>query len=468
MFIGRKKELFELEKLYNTNKFQFPVVYGRRRVGKTTLLNEFSKQKTTISFTGIESNSKQNLENLSKSIFSLTMGLTVSPTFESYQSAFEYVFNLSEEKRIIFIIDEYPYLAKSEKSIASILQLLIDKYKESSKLFLILCGSSMSFMEEHVLGYNSPLYGRRTAQFKILPFNFFESRQYFTNFTDFEMSMLYGIIGGTPQYLHQMDDSITLEQNIKQKLLNPNAYLFEEPRNLLLQEVREPAIYNAIVSAVATGSTKLSEISSKVQIETSACSMYLSNLISLGIIIKESPYGDSSTRKTIYLISDNLFKFWYRFIPTNMSIIQKDLIDSTYQLIIDQLNTYMGSIFEEICKQYLWQLNIHNLAPFTFLSLGRWWGNDSKNKCEIEIDIICSDNNSAIFCECKWTNEKIDISVLETLIERSKLFNYQENHYFVFSKTGFTQNCIERSAQFKNINLVTFTEMTELYDSLNK
>jgi len=460
MFIGRQKELNNLTNLYETNKFQFPVIYGRRRVGKTALINEFVKDKDTIYFTGIETSEKQNLENFSKSIFNYTTGSNVTPVFSSFQEALEYIFNLAEKKRIILVIDEYPYLAKSYSTIASLLQVLIDKNKDTSKLFIILCGSSMSFMEEQVLGYKSPLYGRRTAQFKILPFNFFESRKYFKNFTKIDMAIVYGMVGGTPQYLIQMDDNISLEENIKNKILNTTSYLFEEPKNLLQQEVREPAIYNAIISAIASGSTKLSEIASKVGEETSACTMYIKNLIALGIIQKETPFNEKLSRKTIYIIADNLFRFWYRFIPNNISIIQKEMTELAYKNISEQLPSYMGAVFEEICKQYLWELNKKDKASINFTDIGRWWGNDPKNKCETEIDIMGTNNeNAALFCECKWTNEKVDTGVLDILIERSELFHYTNVHFYLFAKIGFTKGCMDKAKQLGNVALVTFEEM---------
>ena len=460
MFIGRESELKYLNNLYDANNLQFPVIYGRRRVGKTALINEFVKDKDTIYFTGIETNAKQNLENFSKSIFTYTTGLTTAPVFSSFQEALEYVFNLAEKKRIVLVIDEYPYVAKTYKALASILQVQIDRHKDTSRLFLILCGSSMSFMEEQVLGYKSPLYGRRTAQFKILPFDFFESRKYFKKFSDIDMATIYGIVGGTPQYLLQMNDSLSVEENIKKSFLNTRSYLFEEPNNLLQQEVREPAIYNAIISAVAMGSTKLSEISSKVGEETSACSAYLKNLISLGIIKKETPMTEKSTKKTIYVIADNLFRFWYRFVPSNISIIQKEMIDLAFKNIEEQLSAYMGAVFEEICKQYLWELNKKGMAAITFTDLDRWWGNDPKNKCETEIDIMgTADDKSALFCECKWTNEKVDTAVLDTLIEQSRLFHYTNVHLYLFAKTGFTKGCIDKANTIGNVRLVTFDEM---------
>ena len=164
----------------------------------------------------------------------------------------------------------------------------------------------MSYMEDHVLAYKAPLYGRRTAQMKLLPFDFEETCRYFENLSDADKALIYGVAGGTPQYLLQMDDKLSVEDNIKNTYLNPMSFLYEEPINLLKQEVREPAIYTAIITAIATGSSRMSEISSKVGEDTNVCAIYLKNLISLGIIQKESPYGEKTSRKSIYSIEDNM------------------------------------------------------------------------------------------------------------------------------------------------------------------
>lgn len=252
MFIGREKELSALEGLYRSDKFEFVVIYGRRRVGKTALINHFIDDKKSIYFMGVESNEKQNLENLSRSIMEYSNDMPEDTYFASYQAALEYVFKISEKERVILTIDEYPYVARESKSLASTLQLLIDKYKDTSRLMLILCGSSMSYMEDHVLAYKAPLYGRRTAQMKILPFDFGECCRCFKKLSDEDKALIYGIVGGTPQYLLQMNDNLSIEANIKNTFLNPMSFLYEEPINLLKQEVREPAIYTAIITAIAT------------------------------------------------------------------------------------------------------------------------------------------------------------------------------------------------------------------------
>ena len=281
MFIGRDKELNALDNLYKSEKFEFVVIYGRRRVGKTALINQFIGDKKSIYFMGVESNEKQNLENLSKSIIEFSSGIQAETSFASFQAALEYVFKLAENERIILTIDEYPYVARASQSLASTLQLLIDRHKDTSKLFLILCGSSMSYMEDQVLAYKAPLYGRRTAQLKVQPFEFREACEYFSHLSNEDKALAYGIVGGTPQYLLQLDDKLSIEDNIKNTYLNPASSIYEEPQNLLKQEVREPAVYNAIIAAIASGYSKMSEISTKVGEDTSVCATYIKNLVSL-------------------------------------------------------------------------------------------------------------------------------------------------------------------------------------------
>ncbi len=462
MFIGREPELSELSRLYHSNQFEFAVIYGRRRIGKTAIISEFTKDKAAIFFTGIETNARQNLDNLSRCIMEYSTGSSSSPFFSDFQTALEYVFELAKTKRIILVIDEYPYVARADKGLASTLQLLIDKNKDSSKLFLILCGSSMSYMEDHVLAYKAPLYGRRTAQFKIKPFDFWEVCRCFPKLPNLDKALIYGIVGGTPQYLMLLDDNLSMEENIKNTYLNPSSPIFEEPNNLLKQEVREPAIYNAIITAIAAGSSKMNEISGKINENTSVCAIYIKNLITLGIIKKEAPYGEKSSRKTIYSIEDNMFRFWYRFVPENTSIISRGAADLAYKRISPALSSYMGGIFEDICKQYLWKLLLAGKCAVNFNSLGRWWGTNPKTKSQEEIDIMGADKDSALFGECKWTNEKIDLGVLEALTQRSTLFRCQKPYFYLFAKTGFTTGCIAQAAKMGNVTLVSYEDILKI------
>ena len=464
MFIGRERELNSLNKLYNSGNFEFVVIYGRRRVGKTALINHFIDDKQAIYFMGVESNAKQNLENFSRNIMEYTSGISAETSFLSFQSALETVFRLSQKERLILVIDEYPYVARASRSLASTLQMLIDRYKDNSKLMLILCGSSMSYMEDHVLAYKAPLYGRRTAQIKLNPFDFEEVCHYFKNFSSEQKAMAYGIVGGTPQYLLQINDRLTIEENVKNTYLDTMSSLYEEPMNLLKQEVREPAIYTAIITAIATGYSRMSEISTKVGEETNICSSYLKNLIALGIVQKESPYGEKASKKSIYSIDDNMFRFWYRFVPENASMIARGASDLVYKRIDPYFSDYMGKVFEDICRQYLWKLLISGNTPIEFTSLGRWWGNDPVHRCQAEIDIMGEqDKNTALFGECKWTNEKVDLGVLETLIERSNIFSYKTKYFYLFSKSGFTKGCTDKAKELGNVFFINYDEMIKFF-----
>ena len=206
----------------------------------------------------------------------------------------------------------------------------------------------------------------------------------------------------------------------------------------------------------------MSEISGKVGEDTNICSAYIKNLISFGLIEKETPYGEKMSRKAIYSISDNMFRFWYRFVPENNSIIARGAVDLAYKRIEPHLSGYMGKVFEEICKQYLWKLLLSGECPVEFSSLGRWWGTDPKEKRQAEIDIIAEqDKNTALFGECKWTNEKVDLGILETLIKRSALFPYKNVHYYLFAKTGFTKGCIDWAKEMGNVTLVKYEDMVD-------
>jgi AAA+ ATPase superfamily predicted ATPase len=458
MFIGRQKEMRELTRLYKAGQFQCVIMYGRRRVGKTALITEFIKGKEAIYFTGQETNSKENLASLSDSIFTVSRKFSAaSPIFAHYKEALEAVFALASTRRVVFAIDEYPYLAASYQGISSLLQTYIDKYKETSKLFMILCGSSLSFMENQVLGYQSPLYGRRTAQFKILPFEYAEAKEYFAeSYNDIDTAVLYGVTGGIPLYMSLMDRQMSVSDNIKQNFLTASGYLFEEPGNLIKQECREPSQYNAIIKAVANGAARLSEIAGKVGLETAQCAAYISKLISIGVIKKEYPFREETGRRTIYRVGDSMFRFWYRFIPDYMSLIQRGEADLAYAQIEPRIPAFMGAVFEDICKQRLWRLNIARQTPILFNDAGRWWGNNPKRREECEIDIIADNQEDAIFAECKWTNEPVGQDVLKTLIERSELFHYRRIYYYLFAKTGFTEAVRALAEQMGNVTLVRF------------
>lgn len=461
MFTGRERELRKLELAYEKDSFEFAVFYGRRRVGKTTLIRQFLKGKPSIYYMAVEGASRDNLAGLSKAVLAQSASGGETPVFPDFEALLDHIDRISRSGRVILAIDEYPYLAASYPAISSMIQSHIDLCWKDSRLFLILCGSSMSFMENQVLGYKSPLYGRRTSQFRIRPFTYFEAKAMLPGFTNEEQAILYGVTGGVPEYLSRIRPERSVDDNIASMFFDESGRMFEEPGNLLKQELREPATYQSIISAIAGGASRLNEIATRTGMETSGCSSQLVSLISIGIVRKETPYTESaSSRRTLYRLADNMFLFWYRFVRPNLSVIAGGMGEALYETAVrPQLNNFMGSIFEEICRQYLFLPDVYPTLPFLFGDAGRWWGTDPVNKRQEEIDLMAVRERSAWFGECKWRTEKVGMDTVESLLCRGELFSYPDKWYTVFSRSGFQDAAAQSCKDNPRIRLISFEEM---------
>ena len=462
MFYCREEELRTMNNRYKKGHFECVVIYGRRRVGKTALINEFCKGKPTVYFSALNASSQENLEALSKAIYTCqNSDSTSAPTYRSYEDALEAITGMAMEKRLVFVIDEYPYLAKAEKSISSRLQHIIDHSWQGSRIYLILCGSSMSFMEYQVLGYESPLYGRRTAQFKIQALTYREITEFHPELKAADQALLYGVTGGIPHYINKLDVESNLDEALLDNLFSTSSYLFEEPENLLKQELREPAIYNSVISAIAAGASHSNEISTKVGLESGVCAKYLKVLLDLGILKKETPITEKPGKKTIYAIDDNFFRFWYRFVPRNMSVISAGRMRLIYEQAVKRFYPdYMGLVFEKMCQEYL--LRYAKDLPILLSNVGQWWGTDSKTRREVQIDIVGApvDGNEYLIGSCKYRNEKIGIEELELLRRYAAVFRQNGIfHYYIFSKGGFTPTLLEAEMQGE----VTLLTLENLY-----
>ena len=466
MIIGRENELKTLNNIFKKNKFECLIMYGRRRVGKTTLINEFVKNKKNIFYAALSSNSYDNLKALSLELKKYLKQSDKS-IYSDYEAILDTIYEISKKERVVFVIDEFPYLAESEKKFTSLLQHYIDKKFREIKLFIILCGSSMSFMEKKVLSEKSPLFGRRTAQIKIEPLDYKKTALFNKKISFENNALVYGITGGLPHYINELNVKNDIKNALLENFLNSSSYLFGEPENILMQELREPNNYNAIINQIANGATKLSEISNKARIDMPQCSKYINILIKLDILKKNYPIIGDSKKKSFYKLKDFLFRFWYYFVQPNMTLINSGRIKNAYNEVISSyISNYMGEIFEEICKQYL--LYYDKKMPINILDIGEWWGYDKKNNKEIQIDIVAtspkknnSNDISIIVGSCKWTNEKVGIAELNLLKEYTSVMlqTYKNStdinvYYYLFSKSGFKSSILEyKENNVKLINL---------------
>lgn len=465
MFVGRHQELEQLNQAYQENDFQFTVIYGRRRIGKTSLINEFLKDKKAIYYVALEENAEDNLKRFSDaiSIFKNT-DQGGKEKFANFEECFKEITRLAQKQSVILVIDEFPYLAKAYPTISSMLQSYIDHEFKETNLFLILCGSSMSFMERQVLGYQSPLYGRRTLALKLEPFKLSEAHEMLPKLSKEDAFIINTVCGGVPQYLSYMSDSMSVADNIKKNFLSKSGRLFDEPNNLLQQELRDPTNYNSIINAIASGASKHSKIAQSAHLQTGPLTTYLNNLIDLGIVEKKLPVTEqkkSKSKNIVYRICDGMFRFWYTFVGKQTDLIERGLTDLAWVKVQKGLSDFMGPEFEKYSQDFMWSQDMNEkIVPNPFIHLGNWWGTDKRTHQQVELDIVgfSDDERDGYFGECKWKNEPISRSVLEKLITNSEIFKYPIKHYYLFSKSGFTDSCQELAEKI-NCQLFTFEKM---------
>lgn len=432
MFIGREKELKILDSKINSDSFEFGIVYGRRRIGKTRLLQEVVKKYNAIYYVANEMGLEHNLRQLSKTVAN---HFNQAFTFESLEQLFEYLVSRSKDEKTILIIDEFTYLMSSDKGILSIVQNIIDHSLLTSNLKLIISGSHVGMIEDSI-SYKKPLYGRTTFKLKIEAFDYFDAAKFYPKASEEEKVKYYSVFGGVPFYINRINDKKSVKENIISLLIEDGAMFEDEVNFFLSQEVRSVATYGKIINAIASGATKLNEISTKAGIlNTGTTSKYVEILMNLGIVEREYCFGEGpNSRKTIYSVKDQLFKFNYKFLEnlkTQKTIMGSDRFFNTY--IEPHFNEFISFEFEKICKQFLMRKYKDSIE-----GIGRYWFNDSKTKTDIEIDIVMKKNQELFAFECKWTVAPIGKKEVKELELKAQYLG--ETTIGFFSKSGFAKD----------------------------
>ena len=474
MFIGRETELSFLQDKYNDKNGQLVVLYGRRRVGKTETLREFCKGKPHIFYSCTQSTDKVQLSKFSERIFKEDIpAKRYVSEFADWESAFRSVLELpyGDAKKLL-IIDEFPYMCKGNKSIPSILQNLWDSELKDSNVMIVLCGSAMSFIEKELLAEKNPLYGRATGIYKMSEMGFYDAVKFFPNYTDGDKVLVYSILGGIPHYLRQFNPELSVADNIKKNILTKGCVLYSEVDFLLHQELRETPIYNSIIEAVALGNTKLNEISQKSLVEdTSKTSVYLKNLIELGIVEREFSVDSKTKEKAnanrgTYRLTDNFFRFWYAFGFTNYSELEDGDVNGVYDFVVaPAMHEFASFAFEDVCREFVREMQKQNELPFRYSKMGKWIGRttirdkDAPNGMrvgETEIDLLAIGRGAAEYLvgECKFKKSPFDYS--EYLNTTAKLTPLKEGatfYYALFSESGFDEKITAEAEQEENLKL---------------
>ncbi|MHA1594792.1 MAG: ATP-binding protein [Candidatus Baldrarchaeia archaeon] len=455
-FINREKELSVLHERFKTSRAELIVVYGRRRVGKTTILKEFLKRVGGVYFLGRQESELDQLRRFS-SILARYFGdkfLEKSP-FTNWDGLFEYLASKAENQRVVVIFDEFPYMVSSCPKLPSILQDFWDNRLSYTKIFIVLCGSSIGMMEE-IIGGKSPLYGRRTGQLRIGPLKFSDVRKFFPKYTFRDQITVYAVLGGTPAYLVQFDTQKNIMSNIEENVLRTDAFLYQDPLFVLREEIEEPRFYFSILKAIAYGATRLSDIINLTGLGKGLVSKYIATLIDLDLIKREVPVTEKhpeKSRKGIYKIKDHFFRFWFRFIYPHMEEIELGDTKFIIDTIERNLQEFVAPVFEEICMEALKILNLKNKLPTRFLQFGKWW-----NRGE-EIDIVALDPRTKcmLVAECKWSTKPVSASELGRLVEKAELVEWmndtRKTFYAYFSSGGFTKSAYSVAQEY---NIFTF------------
>lgn len=438
-FVNRTEPLAFLNRQYAERLAQFIVVYGKRRVGKTELIKQFFADKPHIYFLADKTSAHDQLKTLSTKVGEFYGDAFVAERgFGSWEQVFAF---LKNKDQVIWVIDEFPYLVEAHSAIPSLFQKGWDEYLRDSQVFLILLGSSIGMMETEVLGYRSPLYGRRTGQLLLHPMNFEDSRQFYPRLNFEEALAFYAVCGGVPAYLLELKPQDDLWTNIRERVLTPETYLYREPEFLLNEELREPRNYFAILKALAAGKTRIGELVNETGFPKSKISKYLSVLTDLKIVKREVPVTEDKPEKSkrgSYLMTDHFFRFWFEFVFPYRSDLEGGEADNVLKKIKLSFPLYLSTIYEDVAREMAMNWSREGEFPFRVSRVGRYWAKDA----EIDLVGLSDEENVALFGEAKWTNKAMSIGIYEQLKQKASGVNWKNEkrseYYILFSRSGFS------------------------------
>ena len=453
MFVGRKQELDELNKRFFGTKKEFGVIYGRRRIGKSYLINEFLKDKNSLFYQAKEDSKFGNLKSLSYEIDKL-IDLPNTFIFESYESAIDALIEHTKEERFVFAIDEYPYIIKQDPSFPSVLQNIIDK--APNNIFFLISGSDISMLKNEIENHNSPLYKRRTFEMEIKKLKYKESLEYLTSISNEDKVRFLSLTSTYPYYLSAFDFSKSFEDNVKDLLFNPYGTFFSLPDQLLSNSTKTQDIYNSILYAVSKRKRTIKDIAGYIHEEDAKVSKYISLLLSQELLDKRETYmGNKKT--TYYEIGDPMLKFWYMFIFDNLEKIKINGL-LVFNSLKNEINNFVNFGFEDISRLFMDELNMDGKLGDVYNPFKPYKVEKSILNRSVEIDGLSDNGNTLIVMECKYRNTKFSLNMFNHLVESASVFPSKlKREYYLFSKSGFTSDLIDSNKD--NVHLYTLDDL---------
>ena len=455
-FLGRTEQRKKLHRMLERERQTVSLIYGRRRVGKSELIKQVLRESNiqSIYYECKQTTELNNVDSLAV-LIAEKFGLP-KPAFENMEEVLDFLFQKSCQDSLIFVLDEYSYLRDCVRGMDSILQSLIDRYNDRSRIRLVLCGSFVDTMQS-LLFVENPLYGRVDLTIDLKPMDYFESALFYPSFSDEDKVRLYSVFGGIPYFNKLIDPALTVRENITELIASPGARLENEVSMYLRSEISRLINANEVFDALARGFSKYSDILSQSHVSSGPAMVdVLDKLIRMEMVEKQAPINDENNRKKVsYRIFDNLSLFYYRYIFRYLSQMNVMNPEDFYDRYIrDDFETqYVPHVFEVMCRQYLIRLNREGLLEEPFEKIGKYYYDDPVRKRNGEFDIVTKDAKGYIVYEAKFRKEPVSAEMIRTEIlqvEETGLSCYQ---YGFFSRAGFT------AKQEKNLKLITLEKM---------
>ncbi|MBW6466672.1 MAG: ATP-binding protein [Brevefilum sp.] len=467
MFINRQVELDQLSQLYGSDRAELFILYGRRRVGKTELLRAFSADKPYLFFIATLSSDAEQLATFSRQVYGFSHSdIPEGFTYPTWEGAFRALAEVPMGPRPIIILDEFTYLISGNKAIPSILQKVWDEKLKNTHLMMVLCGSYIGMMETEVLGYRAPLYGRRTASNLLQPLDLPNAALFFSRYTPEDQFLTWAVLGGMPYYLRTFSQNQDVYANIRQHILDPHTgALFNEPKLLLMEELREPRNYFSILRAIAQGRTRLNEITQASGVGTvNSVARYLDILQQMHLITRRVPATEKQpekSKKGLYQIDDHFLRFWFRYVHPNQSQFDLGLKDAIFEeRILPDMDHFAATAFEMAAQGFVAYLAQSGQLTFLPERVGAWWDRDA----EIDVLAVSHTEQTALVGECKWSKKALGTNILDDLKSKAQVLMQKTEinkvHFALFARSGFTP-ALEALAKAEGVGLYTVDALVE-------